>query len=151
MSALTINKLACRTYGTLCMLSAVILLLSSGMFAYFFLYGLPAIKGVSEAVAASGVDQPTFEKYMGIIAVVFVVIALVPIIVGVLACLRYIWAMIVGTVLWSSFFGLAILSGGFSKLPEHKFELASIAVFVVLTIAAIVWRPRPAATGALAA
>ena len=67
------------------------------------------------------------------------VIALVPIIVGVLACLRYVWAMIVGTALWSLFFGFVVVDGGFSKLPEHKFEVASIAVLALLTVAAVAW------------
>ena len=151
MSVLTINKLACRAYGTLCLLSAAILLLISGVLIYFSLYGLPAMKEVSEAVAASGLDQATFQKYMGIAGVVFMTIALVPIVVGVLACMRYVWAMIVGTILWSSFFDLVVVSGGFSELPEHKFELASIVVLVLLTIAAIAWRPRPATSNAMAA
>jgi NADH:ubiquinone oxidoreductase subunit 3 (subunit A) len=84
-------------------------------------------------------------------AVAFVTIALVPIVVGVLACMRYVWAMIVGTILWSSFFDLVVVSGGFSELPEHKFELTSIVVLVLLTVAAIAWRPCPATSGAVAA
>lgn len=151
MSALTISKLACRTYGTLCLLSAAILLLTSGVLIYFSLYGLPAMKEISEAVAATGVDQPTFQKYMGIVAGALMAIAFIPIVVGVLACMRYVWAMIVGTVLWACFFGLAIMGDGFSKLPEHKFALTSIVVFVLLTIVAIAWRPRPTTSGALAA
>jgi hypothetical protein len=151
MSALTINKLACRTYGTLCLLSAAILLLTSGVLIYFSLYGLPAMKEISEAVAATGVDQPTFQKYMGIVGGALMAIAFIPIVVGVLACMRYVWAMIVGTVLWACFFGLAIMGDGFSKLPEHKFALTSIVVFVLLTIVAITWRPRPTTSGALAA
>ena len=105
MSALTINKLACRTYGTLCLLSAAILLLTSGVLIYFSHYGLPAMKEISEAVAATGVDQPTFQKYMGIVGGALMAIAIIPIVVGVLACMRYVWAMIVGTVLWACFFG----------------------------------------------
>ena len=151
MSVLTINKLACRAYGTLCLLSAAILLLISAVLIYFSLYGLPAMKEFSEAVAASGLDQATFQKYLGIGGMVFMAIALVPIVVGVLACMRYVWAMIVGTMLWSFFFGLVVVGDGFSKLPEHKFELTSIMVLVLLTIAAIAWRPRPATSGAMAA
>jgi hypothetical protein len=151
MSSLTINKLACRAYGTLCLLSAAILLLTSGVLIYFSLYGLPAMKEVTEALATTGMDQPTVEKYMGIAGVAFMVVAAIPIIIGVLACMRYVWAMIVGTVLWASFFGIAIIGDGSSKLPEHKFELISTIVFVLLTIAALAWRPRPTISGALAA
>jgi hypothetical protein len=151
MSALTINKLACRTYGTLCLLSAAILLLTSGVLIYFSLYGLPAMKEISEAVAATGVDQPTFQKYMGIVAGALMAIAFIPIVVGVLACMRYVAAMIVGTVLWACFFSLTIMGDGFSKLSEHKFALTSTVVFAVLTVVAIVWRPRPPTSGALAA
>ena len=151
MSALTINKLACRTYGTLCLLSAALLLLTSSVLIYFSLYGLPAMKEVTEALATAGMDKPTVEKYMGIAGVAFLVVASIPIIIGVLACMRYVWAMIVGTVLWTSFFGLAIIGDGSSKLPDHKFELISTAVFVLLTIAALAWRPRPTIKGALPA
>ena len=151
MSALTIKQACMQNLRTLCLLSAAILLLTSGVLICFSLYGLPAVKEISEAVAATGCGPAYLRKILGIIGGVLMAIAFIPIVVGVLACMRYVWAMIVGTVLWACFFSLAIMGDGFSKLSEHKFALTSIVVFVLLTIVAIVWRPRPTTSGALPA
>lgn len=154
MSGLTINKLASRTYGSLWVLVGVILLLTSC--ALFFLsffgfssFGPSAVEAVTKGVAAAGVDQPTFEKYLGVFGLFLLVISAIPTTIGVLAFKRYLAAMIVGNVLWMSLVALVIVAdmslpdAGPLKLSEHVFGFTSIAVLVLLTIAAIYGRPRP--------
>ena len=157
MSALMINKIASRTYGSLWVLVGVILLLSSCalFFVSFFGFspiGPSAVEAVTKGVAAAGVELATFEKYLGVFGVVLLVVAAIPITIGVLAFKRYVAAMIVGNVLWMSLVALVIVADMASgensvpfKLTEHVFGFTSIAVLVLLTIAAIHWRPRPPA------
>ena len=154
MSALTINKLACRAYAALCFLSASIILFGSAMCAYFIIVGLPD-KVLAEFAAGIAAEKTleglTPDRLLAMGVVFLLVLALVPIVCGILACMRYVWAMIVGTTLWSAFFGLVIATGGISKLPENKFELISTGLLILLTVVAGVSRSRPAAANTVVA
>jgi hypothetical protein len=151
MSALTINKIACRAYGTLFLACGAMLWFVGIVAVCVFIFGASGMRELSVAVAQSGLDQKTFETYMGIGGAVILAVSAIPIVLGMFACRQRLWAMIVGTALWSLFAGLAILGDHSAKVGDHKFALASIAVFVLLTIAAIIWRRRPAASMQMAA
>lgn len=149
MSALTINKLACRAYAALCFLSASFIVFAGAMCVYFIIVGLPP-QVVAEFEAQKDLADLTIEQVLTMGAVFLFVLALVPIVCGILACMRYVWAMIVGTTLWSAFFGLIIVTGGVSKLPGNKFELISTGLLILLTVVAGVSRSRPAAPNPMA-
>ncbi len=117
MSPLTINKVACRVYASL-------FLLLGG--AFLTLGGLNAMRG-SLGVA------------IGLLA-----IALLPIAIGLYAYRQYVSVMIVGTVLCAAFPfppGRPLSE----DLSAPMFVWVSLAFVVLLTIAALVSRPRQAA------
>ena len=143
MSALTLNKAACRIYGALYLVVGVMMWFVGIVAVGIFIFGVSRMKEFSVNVAQSGLDPNTFEFYVGIGGAVILVLSAIPIALGMFACWQRLWAMIVGTVLWALFSVLVIVGDKSAKLGDHKFALATIGIFVLLTIAAIVWRPRP--------
>jgi hypothetical protein len=144
MTALTINKLACRVYGTLFVLLGVTVLLFGGLLIYSSVFSLPDhLPDWNLARALASLDLKT-GAFLGL-GVACLVVAVIPIAIGVFSCLRYVWAMIIGTLLWVVFCfpgPLLFFPGQVSGYGE--FEIIITLVFVLLTITAIAWRPRPA-------
>lgn len=142
MSALTLNKAVFRLYGTIYLATGVMMWFVGIVAVGIFIFGVSGMKEVSIGVAQSGLDPKTFELYVGIGGAVILALSGIAIVLGMFACWQRLWAMIVGTVLWALFSGLIILGDKSGKLGDHKFALVSIALFVLLTFAAMVWRPR---------
>jgi hypothetical protein len=143
MSAFSSNKVVCRVYGNLFLLIGVMALLLGGLLIYMASSNLSDWKVIADSPAFEGLDQKTFEVVTGWGGALCLVAAVIPIVLGVLAWLRYVWAMIVGTALWIPLFGHGLM-GGFAQPRMHKFDLVSTLVLVLLTIAAVACRRRTA-------
>jgi hypothetical protein len=138
MPALTINKIACRVNGTLFALLGVRSLLFGGLLTYISLFGLP------DRLA----DYTLFRAWASTkgnewgVGVTFLVAAAIPIAIGVYSWLRYLWAMIIGTLLWLVFYfpGPLFFPGRTGRFGA--FEIIGTLVIVPLTIVAIMFRPR---------
>src|SRR5438105_11939244 len=143
MSALTINKVVCRVYGTLFLLLGVTSLLFGGLLIYSYVFSLPdRLPDWKLFRALASLDLKT-EPFLGL-GVASMVLAAIPIAVGVFACLRYVWAMLIGTLLWLVLYfpgPLLFFPGKASGFGA--FEIISTLVFVLLTIVAVMCRPRP--------
>jgi hypothetical protein len=144
MSALTITKLAYRIYGVLFLLLGTVGLLFGGLLIYSSAFGLPNHLPDWTIVRALASMDLKAEPYLGLLGVFLSVAAAIPIVLGVFAYLRQLWAMIVGTLLWLVFYfpGPALFFT--MKSRPGVFEIAVTFVVVLLTIAAIAWRSRPA-------
>jgi hypothetical protein len=143
MSAFSSNKVVCRIYGSLFLLIGVMALLLGGLLIYMAGSNLSDWKVIADSPAFEGLDQKTFEVVTGWGGALCLVAAVIPIVLGVLAWLRYVWAMIVGTALWILLFGHGLM-GSFAQPRMHKFELISTLLLVLLTIVAIACRRRTA-------
>ena len=143
MSAFSSNKVVCRVYGSLFLLVGVMALLLGGLLIYMAGSNLSDWKLIAKSPAFGGLDQKTFEVVTGWGGALCLVAAVIPIVLGVLAWLRYVWAMIIGTALWVLLFSHGLM-GGFAQPRMHKFELISTLVLVLLTIAAVACRRRTA-------
>ena len=134
MSALTINKVVCRVYGTLFLLLGVTSLLFGGLLIYSYVFSLPdRLPDWKLFRALASLDLKT-EPFLGL-GVASMVLAAIPIAVGVFACLRYVWAMLIGTLLWLVLYfpgPLLFFPGKASGFGA--FEIISTLVFVLLTI-----------------
>jgi hypothetical protein len=150
MSAFTINKVACRVYGTLFVLLGATVLLFGGILIFGSVFpdrvpdwkSLPGFDTWLQIARASASKPGTFWP-LGVASLVF---AVIPIAIGVYACLRYVWAMIIGTLLWVVFcFPGPLLFFPRQRSGYRAFEIIITVVFVLLTIVVVAWRPRPAA------
>jgi hypothetical protein len=135
MPAVTINKLACRIYGSLFLCAAAMLVIGGGGYINIGLKG----------TRAAGIDQKDWETSFVHLGIAVYAAGVIAAIVGVLAFRRNVWAMIVGTVLLALVLGERIVNHGF-MLVENIIIVTSIAVFVLLTIIAVVSRPLAAAS-----
>jgi hypothetical protein len=143
MSAFSSNKVVCRVYGSLFLLVGAMTMFLGGLLVYMADSNLSDWKVIAESPAFAGLDQKTFEVVTAWAGALFLVAAVIPIVLGVLAWLRYVWAMIIGTALWVLLFGHGLM-GAFAQPRMHKFELISTLVLVLLTIAAVACRRRTA-------
>jgi hypothetical protein len=154
MSALTINKIACRVNGTLFALLGVRSLFFGGLLTYISLFGLPdrladytpfsrmlaSVIGGSVTLFRAWASTP--EGNVWGVGVIFLVAAAIPIAIGVYSWLRYLWAMIIGTLLWLVFYFPGPLFFPGKTWRFGAFEIIGTLVIVLLTIVAIMFRPR---------
>src|SRR5438128_12579144 len=98
MSALTIYKSACRTYGILFMLMGGYLLFWGGLLVYISIFGV-AGEPISTIQPLIGMDLDEFTRFkaFGIFALIA---ASVPIFIGIFAWEGSVTATVTGTVLY---------------------------------------------------
>jgi hypothetical protein len=149
MSAITINKAACRAYGILFVLLGITVLLFGGLLIYSSVFGVPdrlPAWNLTGALATMDLkSQPFFGA--GVACVIF---AAIPISIGVFSYLGNVWTMIIGTLLWLVF----CFPGPLFFFPGQvsgygQFEIICSLVFVLLTILAVAFREHPAPTPAV--
>jgi hypothetical protein len=147
MSTLTLYNIACKTFATLFLLLGVAILLLGVLLIYLSIFGVTDWYPIFQVQALLGVNLRAFEKF-GAFGAFLLLIAVIPIVLGVLAYRHYVWAMIIGTFLFLLSYLPAAVRSDFAELTMHKFEIIGTLIFFLLTVVAIRCCPAPALAGA---
>ncbi len=135
MSAQLVNLIACRVYACALFVVAVLILTAAAGVLYWSAYGFPPELAAIFSTAPGSLEMRILEGFLVRLGPALLIVGLILVAVGVLAWLRFIWAMVAGCLLLGLRVGWVVTvdPGG---AEANTLEAISLLALVALTVVA---------------